>query len=748
MPHNSSPSPSAYRGPTRRRGSIRHPAANTRCASPARPAPGERCAVGGRFRPRFCAFCFFSRRASHKQGARPAVPANSATPAGPATTATTATTPAVAPTPANGQLHTSLADGLASLLAVVKKVTDENGSPVFVYFAKLPTRKALPAYYDVIKTPIDLASIEKNLEKSEYTSVDELAAALNLMCDNARTFNEEGSAYFTAATSIKKAVAKELKRQQQAPVKMTLSLPAARELTPAVKMTRLIEAVKALKADDGSPLCEPFVKLPTRKALPAYYELIADPIDLATIEKKLEKSEYASVDDLAAALNLMCDNARKFNEDGSPLFVAATRMKKTVAKELKKLHPAEDSSAATASTPSAAARGSAVAAVGQSSSPAPAASEVSLRERLDALVTAVKTVTDEEGTLVYEPFVKLPTRKALPAYYDIISDPIDFATIEKKLEKAEYASVEELAAALNLMCDNARKFNSDGSPLFVHATMLRRAVQKELKRQEKAIKAGREKEKAADTGLERTDDGDRRRELLNAVKVLTDEEGNRVYEPFVKLPTRKALPAYYDIISDPIDLATIEKRLETDEYATVDELAAALNLMCDNARKFNEEGSVLVAHATRIKKAVQKEMKRFEKPLKLRLSLPDKDKEKEKDKDREPASEKRERITLKIPVAKHDPLVDDPVVRACACVCACMSSLWVLFFSCLVPSMHLHAHSRSPTLTPRRSNTWPSTMRSSPTATALVATCTKYSLNFPRVQNTPTTTRSSHDPSI
>ena len=41
---------------------------------------------------------------------------------------------------------------------------------------------------------------------------------------------------------------------------------------------------------------------------------------------------------------------------------------------------------------------------------------------------------DEDGRVLSEPFMKLPTRKELPDYYEVIRRPVDISKIQAKID--------------------------------------------------------------------------------------------------------------------------------------------------------------------------------------------------------------------------------------------------------------------------------------------------------------------------
>ena len=60
-------------------------------------------------------------------------------------------------------------------------------------------------------------------------------------------------------------------------------------------MKKLMEIVIRYKDEDGRVLSEPFMKLPTRKELPDYYEVIRRPVDISKIQVKIDDGKVSSV---------------------------------------------------------------------------------------------------------------------------------------------------------------------------------------------------------------------------------------------------------------------------------------------------------------------------------------------------------------------------------------------------------------------------------------------------------------------
>ncbi|GMT32994.1 hypothetical protein PFISCL1PPCAC_24291 [Pristionchus fissidentatus] len=63
---------------------------------------------------------------------------------------------------------------------------------------------------------------------------------------------------------------------------------------------------------------------------------------------------------------------------------------------------------------------------------------------------------------------------------------------------------------------------------------------------------------------------------------------------------------YYDVVSEPMDLSTIRKKLEYKQYATAAEVSSDIHLMCNNCFKFNKPADVVYVHGQELLDVWQK----------------------------------------------------------------------------------------------------------------------------------------------
>ncbi|KAI5308338.1 putative global transcription activator SNF2L2 [Ascosphaera atra] len=82
-------------------------------------------------------------------------------------------------------------------------------------FMKPPPKSQYPDYYVVIQNPIAMDSIKKKINREEYNSLSEFRDDIRLLCNNARTYNEDSSLLFQDANDIEALAESELQKQAE-----------------------------------------------------------------------------------------------------------------------------------------------------------------------------------------------------------------------------------------------------------------------------------------------------------------------------------------------------------------------------------------------------------------------------------------------------------------------------------------------------------------------------------------------------
>lgn len=73
-------------------------------------------------------------------------------------------------------------------------------------------------------------------------------------------------------------------------------------------------------------IIDPFMKLVPKSQYPDYYMIIKQPISMDMIKKKINKEEYSNLRDFRNDIELLCSNARTYNEDTSLIFQDANEL--------------------------------------------------------------------------------------------------------------------------------------------------------------------------------------------------------------------------------------------------------------------------------------------------------------------------------------------------------------------------------------------------------------------------------------
>ena len=87
-------------------------------------------------------------------------------------------------------------------MPVLKKLTEQENAWIFMQPVD-PVELNLPDYFDLIKNPMDLGTIKKRLENSNYKAVSEFVADIRLTFGNAIAYNGDGSDVCKVAKDMK-----------------------------------------------------------------------------------------------------------------------------------------------------------------------------------------------------------------------------------------------------------------------------------------------------------------------------------------------------------------------------------------------------------------------------------------------------------------------------------------------------------------------------------------------------------------
>jgi bromodomain-containing factor 1 len=249
------------------------------------------------------------------------------------------------------------------------------------------------------------------------------------------------------------------------------------------------------KHRDAAPFLNPvdYVKLNVLD----YPDIVKQPMDLMMVDRKLNASEYASVDEFVADVRLIFNNCFKYNGPEAMISVLCQNVESAFEKSLRQM-PASSSKE---SSPQTSVKKELSPPLSQHNSPPQHVPEYKLlsedlgrpkreihcpskdypetyttqrklaHNKSSAIKFCLQTLKELKKAkyrhLVY-PFLEPvdPVALGLPDYTDIVKHPMDLRTIEDKLMNDEYKHADQFEADITLMFDNCYLYNPPSLPIY------------------------------------------------------------------------------------------------------------------------------------------------------------------------------------------------------------------------------------------------------------------------------------------
>ncbi|ESO06581.1 hypothetical protein HELRODRAFT_64016 [Helobdella robusta] len=211
----------------------------------------------------------------------------------------------------------------------------------------------------------------------------------------------------------------------------------------------------------------------------------------------------------------------------------------------------------------------------------------------------------------------------LPDYYKIIKQPIDMGTIKKRLETRFYYTAQDCIKDFNLMFSNCYTYNKPGEDIVIMCQTLEKLFHSKLNEMPAEVSSllahlpalshmKKGVKRKADTTTP-TSSGIGGGGIINiemsplsyCKEILKELFGKRhagYAWPFYQPVDAEllGLDDYHELIEMPMDLGTVKRKIESNEYKTASEFANDVRLIFTNCYRYNAHGSDVVAMARKL----------------------------------------------------------------------------------------------------------------------------------------------------
>lgn len=380
---------------------------------------------------------------------------------------------------------------------------------------------------------------------------------------------------------------------------------------------------------DKTPLCVPFLALPSPHDYPDYYELIKRPTSLEQIRRRLQLREYSTLDDCRTDCEIVCRNAKKYNQSGSEIYEKARVMHSVIKEAYVDLVQTGDASPSLGGTL-------------QSSPPLQQQSAVLARSEKPNARARLEYDDDDVVVLRYKKAGDLPLEEddessiAHHRNYQTVSGSNTPRTAAREMaisaedDNATNAMDEDLDEDLDEDGDDGADQDDGGEYGGLggggdggggsSGKGRTASGRKPYKKRETSSTTPMELGAGDRSNLTLSGKFDRRkrpgprgkrlksslRHIFFEIKAKLSSRGSHLSNAFWELPNRREYPDYYRIIAQPICMRQIEEKTLAKDYVNPFAFISSFRLMLDNAQYFNEEGSVVWTEAQELRDYLEK----------------------------------------------------------------------------------------------------------------------------------------------
>ena len=207
-------------------------------------------------------------------------------------------------------------DPRVALATILQEICGElRASPNALHFLQPVNVRLVTDYAAIVKEPMDLSRIHKNILENRYETREAFLNDVRLMMDNSRLYNGDASEFTQAGRLLFEEATKHVLAREARMVRLEKCINPLLDDNDLVAfnymLAQVVEACKAV------PRSFPFHSAVDAKKFPTYATQIRTPMDLGRMALKSKQHKYTSVAAFVADLQLVHANCVAFNGEVS-----------------------------------------------------------------------------------------------------------------------------------------------------------------------------------------------------------------------------------------------------------------------------------------------------------------------------------------------------------------------------------------------------------------------------------------------
>ena len=186
-----------------------------------------------------------------------------------------------------------------------------------------------PGYLEKIPKPMDFGTVMSNLVEGRYQTVSDFATDCRLIIQNTKTYygdKDDGKVFVEQAERLDQVLSQQLdqlarydKSSKAQSDRQKVNVPQISMAKPPVPLlVSIMKEMRALKYTDNAtkitePAMGPFEKPVSLAAYPDYLQHVSEPMDLASIDKRIMSGGYETPEDFEYDMTLTFRNCEIYN---------------------------------------------------------------------------------------------------------------------------------------------------------------------------------------------------------------------------------------------------------------------------------------------------------------------------------------------------------------------------------------------------------------------------------------------------